>query len=527
MENSFLKRLMQPADGASLAFLRISYGLIMAIDIMRLYLKGNLTTYYFIPKMEFNYHFAPWVGHFPDHIMVGLYCFGFILSICFMLGYRFKVTGILFILIQIYFFLTNPLNYLNHIYLAIILGFLLWVTPAHKIWSLDSIRFRKKGTWKENDTIPRWPIYLLMIQIEIMLIYAGITKLTPAFLEGHSLREWLNYIYEYWLFSYEWQIRVAVFIAIATHLLMAPFLLFKKTRLFALVAYGFFHLSNHIMFSGIGIFPFLTFTATTIFLSPSWPRRCMASIQKWRNKIFKKPSVANSHENFCPIQKDYQNENFLYRKLSKPFLFFLCFWLCLQIVLPLRHFLIPGNVHWDRNGNMFSWQMMLISRRFGEGGGFYICADKPDKTKFCRKDFFEDSYLPLHAYVQIYMYPDLALQYAQQLKEEFLEQGYTDARVYGVARHSISGRPFQNYWNPDIDLTKIKRSLWKDNFILPLKGERPGIPPLDAKLNGKLKSEFGYWKEIYPNNDMQLEDNYHQMYPKEVFEYLTENRKSQ
>lgn len=506
MKKELLNKLSQPTDGASLAFLRIFYGWIMAIDVIRLYLKGNLETYYFTPTMEFTYFFAPWVGHFSEPVMTTLFLACSPLALCMMLGYRFRITGFLFLVIQTYFFLSNPLNYLNHIYFALILGFLLWVTPSHRIWSLDAVRNRKKGTWPENDSIPRWAIYLILIQMEIMLVSAGLVKLSPEFYEGHPLREWLVKILDYPLFYYEWEIRVAIFLSIATHLLIAPFLLFKKTRLYALGMYAFFHLSNHFIFPGIGVFPFLTFAATTMFLDPSWPRRFLGFFKRQKDKIW-------------PVRIDPQNHKFPHQKLTPFLLSFLCLWIIIQLFLPIRHFLIPGNVHWDRNGNLFAWQMMLISRRFGDGTKFYICANKKDEEATCRKDYRQDSYLSLMPYTQLYMYPDLALQYAHQLAENVKKSGYDEVRVYGVVRKSISGRPYQNYWDPDIDLTKVERSFWKDDFLLPLKYDRPDIPPLKARLKNNLQRKYGYWKEVRHPALLNMDDDYHQMLPQEVYEY--------
>lgn len=521
MKQSFLQKINAPVDGASLAFLRISYGLIMAVDIVRLYFKGILEDYYFKPTVEFTYFFAPWVKHFPDQIMLALYWIALPLALCFMVGYRFKITGLIFLIIQSYFFLTNPLNYLNHIYFAILVGFLLWIGPSNKLWSLDSIRNRKNGSWLRNDSVPKWAVYIIIIQMEIMLIWAGLVKLSPEFLEGHSLREWFNYIHEYPFFTYEWQIRVGVFIGIATHLFMAPFLLFKKTRLYAFIGYGFFHLSNHILIPGIGIFPILTFAATTIFLSPSWPRIFFGFARKLTFKIQRKTPKNKP----WPLQQDISNKNYTSKKMGKALIVVLSIWLFFQLFLPVRHFLIPGNVHWDRNGNLLAWQMMLISRRFGEGGGFYICGENIDDKTFCRRDVLQDSYLKLNAYIQLYMYPDLAIQYAHQLKEKFEEHGYKNVRVYGVVRASISGRPFQNYWDPNIDLTQLKRSFWKDDFLLPMKYDRPDLPPIDANLNGKLKSEYNYWQEKNQNKGVQLYDVFHQMYPAEIVQYEIERRR--
>ena len=38
---------------------------------------------------------------------------------------------------------------------------------------------------------------------------------------------------------------------------------------------------------------------------------------------------------------------------------FVCIWLTLQCVIPLRHFLNPGNVSWTEEGHNFAWHMKL------------------------------------------------------------------------------------------------------------------------------------------------------------------------
>lgn len=521
-------KMAQPVDGASLAAFRIMYGFIMAYHVASNYLKGMLVYNYFKPTMEFNYHFAQWVGHLPDSVLTILYGISFICAVCVMLGYRYKITALLFVLIETYFFLSNALDYLNHLYFVIILGFLLWMTPAHKLWSLDAIRNRKKGVWPASDAVPKWAVYLLIIQMEIMLLYAGFVKFTPEFIEGHALREWIS---NYPLFAYEWQIRVAVLVGTATHMLAAPLLLFRKTRGIGFCFYALFHFSNHIMFKEIAIFPFITLAATTIFLDRSWPRICMGSAKYyWQlliNALVKaKRSTSAVFQTFPPRQ-DNENKHYVAKPMSTALKTFFIVWCLVQALLPLRHYLIPGYVHWDRNGHLLSWHMMLISRKFGEGSNFYICGEKAGEETKCWEDYKEDSNLPLGLYVEIYMYPDLAIQYAHQLEDRYKKKGYEDIRVYGVVRHSMSGRPYQNYWDPDIDLTKIERSIWKDEFLLPVKYDLPEIPPLKAKIQGRLETDYGYWKELYPPNNMMMYNNFHQRYPKEVFNYYRQQYEKQ
>ena len=77
------------------------------------------------------------------------------------------------------------------------------------------------------------------------------------------------------LFNEDWVVAIAAYGSAGLHLFGAPLLLFKKTRIYAAIVYGGFHLSNHFMFE-IGIFPWLTMAGTMMFFDPDWPR------QVWR-----------------------------------------------------------------------------------------------------------------------------------------------------------------------------------------------------------------------------------------------------
>ena len=48
-------------------------------------------------------------------------------------------------------------------------------------------------------------------------------------------------------------------------------------------------------------------------------------------------------------------------------------WILVQVSLPLRHFVIPGNVSWTEEGLNFAWHMLLRSKR---AEGYFVVVDR-------------------------------------------------------------------------------------------------------------------------------------------------------
>lgn len=506
--------LFKPVDGASLATFRIMFGVIVMYHYVTFYFKGKLQAIYLdsiqnIPYPAFSFLTSP-----PDFYLIALVVISFVLSLFFALGLFFRYVGFLLFIIESYFFLLEQSYYLNHIYFVSILALLLTVTPAHKLWSLDAHRNRKNHRWEENDFVPQWSIVLLAIQMEIVLVYAGLVKLTPEFFEGHSLRIWFS---NTWPFHYEWVVRFATYAATSLHILGAPLLLWRKTRTYAFAAYTSFHLTNHLMFGGIGIFPIMTLAATTIFFSKSWPRKALKFLNRLLCLLKIKLKLIGKTVLTAQGRDDYRTPP---RFTSNVLIIFLFIWISVQALVPLRHFLYDDNVHWTRNGYFFSWQMMLVSKRIDrKHSGYYICADDNLKRTACWKANYKD-YLSKRQHRKSYTYPNIAMQYAHIIEKELkAKYGYNDVRVYAVIKRSISGRPFQNSWDPDLDLTLIKDPYWNYKFFLPLIYNRPNVPPLNSYIEGRLRSHHGYWQKN-PNEDVYNEDNdYHQKYPLEYKRY--------
>jgi hypothetical protein len=271
--NRFLSWLREPVDGASLAVFRMAFGVILLCDvfrywprIQRLYLDalGNPGG-----GFQFKYYGWEWVQVLPDKGMYVLFAVIGLASIGIMLGLFYKTACLVFLIAFSWQFFIDQANYLNHFYLVILYGVCLLMVPADRVWSL------RRGA--RSDWIPRWSLLGLMMMTEIVLIYAGLVKLNSDWLNGWPLKVWFasradNHPLLGALLADPDFAMAGAWFAVTLHLLGAPLLFFAKTRLIVFCFYALFHLCNAVIFS-IGIFPWLTVCATTLFFAPSWPRR--------------------------------------------------------------------------------------------------------------------------------------------------------------------------------------------------------------------------------------------------------------
>ena len=101
----------------------------------------------------------------------------------------------------------------------------------------------------------------------------------------------------------------------------------------------------------IGIFPWFMLVATLLFLPPEWLRP-----SNWR-----RARGGTGREE--PKQGKHKGDEVIsWRDLElkqRATFALLGAYLMLQLLLPLRHFIYPGNVSWTEEGNLFAWHMML------------------------------------------------------------------------------------------------------------------------------------------------------------------------
>jgi vitamin K-dependent gamma-carboxylase-like protein len=436
---------LAPVDGASLAFFRVAFGLILTWEVVRYFDNGWIFDYWIGPSFHFTYWGFDWVAPWPGDGMFWHWRALGLLALLITVGLAYRAAAALFFVGFAYVFLLDKAWYLNHAYLIILLALLLAVVPAHRTFSLDA-RFRPRV---RAAPTPAWAIWLLRAQIGLVYFFGGIAKLNGDWLRGEPLRSWLAGQPDFPLlgplFDDEWLVRMFTYGGLTLDLLAAPLLLWRRTRLFAFAALVFFHVTNSQLFS-IGIFPWLALAATTIFFEPDWPRRLWGFLTGPRRPA--PPLAARPAGRF-----------------SRPLVAFLALYLGIQVLMPLRHWVYPGSVHWTEEGHRFSWHMKLRDKEVRE---LSFAAYDPASGE--RVDVNPAAYLTERQIDKMGGRPDMLRQFARHVSRE-LER--TRGRRYEVRVHALvalNDRRPQLLVDPKADLASAPDGPFRSAaWIMPLR----------------------------------------------------------
>lgn len=442
-----MNRLSEPVSIQSLAAFRIMFGAILVWDCWRFVKYDRITRYWVEPQILFPYPGFGWLKPLPEPYIHWLWLGMGLAAALVMLGLFYRVASVALLVIFSYFFLLDRVEYLNHFYLVILFAALLAVMPAHRAYSLDAwLRPRIR-----SDFVPYAAPFMLRAQMEIMLIYAGLVKLTPDWLAGQPLEIWLRNAAHPgpfgFLFQYDWFFPLASWGVVALHVLGAPLLLWKRTRLAVFLVYCFFHISNAFYFN-IGIFPWMTIAATTIFFEPDWPQR----LARWSLARFQpvgplvSPSAPAAHA------------------VPRAVLGAMALWLAVQLFLPIRGAMFDSEIRWTGEGHRFSWRMRILDR--DAYGDFMISVPgRPELVWFVEPHQF----LTDRQVSKVMTRPDLIHAFAMALEDRWRAEGHGDVEIRANIQKSLNGRPYQQYIDPELDLTAVTlHPLRGNDWVLPL-----------------------------------------------------------
>ena len=149
-------KLFEPRDYGSLVFFRISFGIIVLLETWRYLSKDWVRKTWMDWDFYFPFYGFEWVKPWPgDGMLIHFYCIA-LLSILIAIGMFYRIAAFLMFLSLAYVFLLDQAMYLNHIYLLILVAFLLVFVPANRGCSVD-VAWRKTG----SDMVPAWSVALL------------------------------------------------------------------------------------------------------------------------------------------------------------------------------------------------------------------------------------------------------------------------------------------------------------------------------------------------------------------------------
>ena len=451
-------RALRPVSGGSAAAFRVIFGLVGLIAVVRLFAHGWIGELYVEPEYHFSYPGFGWVKPWPGWGMYLHFAALCALSVCVALGYRYRLCAALFFVGFSYAELIDRTVYLNHHYWIALAALLLVFLPLNRVASVDAWR----NPTIRADSLPSWVVWALRAQVGVVYVFAGMAKLNPDWLfRAQPMRIWLyqhgdtpivgSLLQEVWVaYAMSWA-------GAAFDLTIVGWLLWRRTRLWAYLALVGFHVATWILFPRLGIFPWMMIGASLVFFDPDWPRQ-LASKVMGRWKLWESPSPRPS-----PIEGEGANQPSGLSWGTRAVLIGLGVFALFQVLMPLRHFAYPNNVRWSEEGYLFSWRVMLTEKvgfvqyrvRDAEMGRAWLVSP--------------DEYLTPLQVERMAIQPDLILQTARFIAEDFAERGFPGVTVKADAFVSWNGRANARLIDADVDLARVESDLGAKDWILPYK----------------------------------------------------------
>jgi hypothetical protein len=292
---------------------------------------------------------------------------------------------------------------------------------------------------------------ILRLQVGLIYFFAGAAKLNADWLfHALPMKIWLpakshlpligSFMYKSWVaYLFSW------FGAIYD-LLIAFFLLNRKTRQIAYVCVVIFHLATALFFPGIGVFPYVMIVSSLVFFSSTFHQRLLSAIQ-FPGKNYKLASA---------------NYTTIYQPKAKRLLINLVgIYFLLQVLIPFRYLLYPGHLFWHEQGFRFSWRVMLMEK---SGNAFFYV--KEPSTKRTYEVDNREFLTPLQEKMMSTQ-PDMLLRYAHYLAEIYAGRGLQQPAVYAECYVALNGRRSRLFIDSSINLAKQPLSLKNYSWVLP------------------------------------------------------------
>jgi hypothetical protein len=447
MANRIKSYLNSYTNASTLAFFRLVFGFMMLLGLIRFALNGWIDKFYIQPSFHFTYYGFSWVKP------IGIYTYGiFILcaltSVGMAIGYKYRISAILFFLSFTYIELMDKTTYLNHYYFVSVISFVMIFLPAEAYFSVDAY----KNPTRAFAHIPRWTVDILKLLLAVVYFYAGLAKLNSdwlvnamplkIWLTGHSnlpiigplmLKSWVQYAFSWFGAVYD--------------LFIVLLLINRYTRLIGFALVVIFHLTTSLLFP-IGMFPYIMIISTLIFFSSNFHAKCLALL----GKLFRIPATV------WESTKIYTPQSGIFYRLS---IGLLTLFLVFQLLFPFRYLLYPGELFWTEEGFRFSWRVMLMEK--AGYAQFKVTDSRTGKSIYVNNDDF----LTRFQEKQMAFQSDFILEYAHFLHDQYEANGMNDPIVNVECYVALNGRLSKPYIDPTIDLAHIPESFKHKYWILP------------------------------------------------------------
>lgn len=346
-----------------------------------------------------------------------------------------------------------------------------------------------------------WVIWALRAQVGIVYVFAGLAKLNGDWLfHAQPLRLWLadrthlpviGPFLDEPLIAY-----VASWGSAAFDCTIVAWLLWRRSRPWAYAVLVVFHIATWLLFPKIGVFPWVMIFCALVFFPPDWPRQFAKRARAWLERLgvangqFAKspwylPWSSRTPEPFRetePIEGYTTNRKIFSEtaqrhisgttadtgnkatskiaRVSRPAMLLLAAFAAVQVFLPLRHYLEPGNVRWNEQGYYLSWRVMLTEKA---GHLEYEVTDPATgRTWLAYPELVLTDWQAAHAATR----PDLIHATALLIADHYKQQGIPNAEVRATSWVSMNGRQAKQFIDPTINLAAHPRGKIPPGWIL-------------------------------------------------------------
>jgi hypothetical protein len=427
-----------------LVVFRIAFGVMMFLSTIRFWLNGWIESLYINPKYFFSFYGFEFVVPLGQYTYVLFFICAFS-AILVALGYYYRFAIIGLFLSFTYIELIDKSTYLNHYYFVSLVCLLLCFLPANSFFSFDVLKRKCKSCY----LIPRFYIDAIKFLVCILYFYAGLAKINQDWLlHALPLKIWLPARNDMpiigFLFNYKETAFVFSWIG-CIYDLSIPFLLWnKKTRNIAYAGVIIFHVLTSLLFP-IGMFPYIMIVTALVFYSSEFHLKLLNLFAN----IFKVNVLAQINDQFFFISK------FKEQLLVVFFVVFFSF----QILFPFRYLLYPGQLFWTEQGYRFSWRVMLMEKA---GYAQFTIKDATGKRAIPENSVY---LTPLQEKMMSTQ-PDMILQFAHILRDDFVKKGFKNPSVFVDSYVALNGAIGKPLVSPQVDLAKEEESFQDKKWIL-------------------------------------------------------------
>ncbi len=352
---SLKERLFHPVSIYPLVALRLCFGSAMALWALVMMVSGHVGQLYKDTTIHFPFKGLEWIRPMPYEFMLLVFSALIIAALFMAAGWFFRRATLLFILLFSYIAFCDKAAYLSYYSFVILIAFMLLVSPAHRLFSLDLLRKPQIRV----DYAPHWLLLAFKLQVVMLFFFAGMAKLNYDWLfTGLPITLWLQDVF----ISFGWSAAVLIsnpwigislsWALVLFDFILPHFLMDTRTSKKAFWVVVLVQVPGMLIFP-TGMFPLLVLLMCTVFF-PHQPIHLLVSkISYFLYDFFQfKGEVFNPGGVFV-----------LQYKMERLFPVLAALYFSIQVLLPVYLFLSWGSFQWANKAFHFSWDLQVNQNR--------------------------------------------------------------------------------------------------------------------------------------------------------------------